>query len=843
MAKNFKDFGGAKIMSMTATTVTFDSTPVPNLPDTYPFDMGVWRAKERLFIEDETRRMISITSNVSGNEYNYTSETAFAELLPGEEYWAFNAANAELLGSIPSLLSDLSNVSTTSPSGGQVLKFDGSNWGPGTDNTGPTPPSPTFQAVLPGSHSPTISSSDDYSLIVLEGSSQLTATLPDNSSSSFLREGFWCAIQNNTTQRAIIAPHDSAATINGVTGNSFIVAGGFAYYVNEGSNIWIAMTAQNNPAGGNINEVLAKKSGDDQDTEWKTPASVVGGADLDDINNVSNTTPTDGQILSYNSTTSVWEPKTGGGGAAGTDGDTGWSPELAVKSDSNRRVFQIDDWVGGTGTKPSGTGEYIGASGLETNIANGVNIRGPAGATGSAGAQGPKGDKGDKGDTGDTGPAGAAGAAGADGTNGADGAAGLNGDDGWTPVFAIVSSGNRRVLQVSDWTGGAGTKPTTGQYVGSSGFVTAIADAIDIRGPQGQSGGGGGGGSGTPTYNGITEYNTDYTVTVDDDYKVIELIGSSSITITMPDVSAGAVTTIRDGFFVTIHNDTTETCYTAPHNSANDTINGANGNHAIAASGFAIMIKEADNKWIALDAYNVPSGGSENEVLYKASGADFDYAWGELGDLASDSTGGIYLDSIADVANSPFPTGGDVLTYDGTNFNWKPQAPSGGGGFTPPTISTGDAGKAIGVDDAETGWSLRGKTVGDRLSVNLGSNPPILISTSGVNFNLPLKAGSTTERYTFEDVYMFHFLFFNSSTLSGITSSTQRSFQEMPGWMFTIADYGKSATTALTYLANTTTAGNQIYYWNTGVAASSVITVAGRGNIGYIHKMWVTLYG
>lgn len=71
---------------------------------------------------------------------------------------------------------------------------------------------------------------------------------------------------------------------------------------------------------------------------------------------------------------------------------------------------------------------------------------------------GPKGDKGDKGDA---------------------------GNNGWSPVLAMVSDGERRVLQVTDWTGGNGTKPATGRYLGPSGLVTNIAQAVNVRGPAG----------------------------------------------------------------------------------------------------------------------------------------------------------------------------------------------------------------------------------------------------------------------------------------------------------------------------------------------------------------------
>lgn len=64
----------------------------------------------------------------------------------------------------------------------------------------------------------------------------------------------------------------------------------------------------------------------------------------------------------------------------------------------------------------------------------------------------------------------------------------LSGPDGWSPVLAVVSDSNRRVFQVTDWVGGETTKPTTGQYVGSTGFVSDIALAVDIRGPQGITG-------------------------------------------------------------------------------------------------------------------------------------------------------------------------------------------------------------------------------------------------------------------------------------------------------------------------------------------------------------------
>lgn len=61
------------------------------------------------------------------------------------------------------------------------------------------------------------------------------------------------------------------------------------------------------------------------------------------------------------------------------------------------------------------------------------------------------------------------------------------GYDGWSPVFSIATSGATRVLQLTSYVGGEGTAPTTyiNYYVGASGMVAAIGDAVDIRGPSG----------------------------------------------------------------------------------------------------------------------------------------------------------------------------------------------------------------------------------------------------------------------------------------------------------------------------------------------------------------------
>lgn len=65
---------------------------------------------------------------------------------------------------------------------------------------------------------------------------------------------------------------------------------------------------------------------------------------------------------------------------------------------------------------------------------------------------------------------------------------GDQGDKGWSPILAVVEDGNRRVLQVENWTGGEGAEPAAGLYVGAAGLVANIADAVSVRGPAGPAG-------------------------------------------------------------------------------------------------------------------------------------------------------------------------------------------------------------------------------------------------------------------------------------------------------------------------------------------------------------------
>ena len=68
----------------------------------------------------------------------------------------------------------------------------------------------------------------------------------------------------------------------------------------------------------------------------------------------------------------------------------------------------------------------------------------------------------------------------------ASGIAGPIGEKGWSPVFALIADGSRQILELVDWTGGEGTKPSYGGlYVGTTGLVSTKAAAVNLKGDPG----------------------------------------------------------------------------------------------------------------------------------------------------------------------------------------------------------------------------------------------------------------------------------------------------------------------------------------------------------------------
>ena len=170
---------------------------------------------------------------------------------------------------------------------------------------------------------------------------------------------------------------------------------------------------------------------------------------------------------------------------------SGWAQEEAPYDETTHDLYEARmrynpaTGVASAFGQPSKRGADRGATGP-------AGEQGPAGAQGPIGpmgVQGPAGPQGAMGSTGPAGPQGDQGPQGNPGTTGQQGEtgpAGSDGDDGWSPILAVVSDGTRRVLQLSSWSGGDGSEPTTsGSYLASSGLVSSIAEGADIRGPAG----------------------------------------------------------------------------------------------------------------------------------------------------------------------------------------------------------------------------------------------------------------------------------------------------------------------------------------------------------------------
>ena len=66
---------------------------------------------------------------------------------------------------------------------------------------------------------------------------------------------------------------------------------------------------------------------------------------------------------------------------------------------------------------------------------------------------------------------------------------GDTGNNGWSPILKTVPRGaDELVLQLTDWIGGTGVKPSTTGYISETGVVTNIASATNIKGSKGLKG-------------------------------------------------------------------------------------------------------------------------------------------------------------------------------------------------------------------------------------------------------------------------------------------------------------------------------------------------------------------
>lgn len=170
---------------------------------------------------------------------------------------------------------------------------------------------------------------------------------------------------------------------------------------------------------------------------------VQNGYELEELHNVSITTPADGEILTYDATLGLWKNAAGSSTSVTTSDSAPSAPDegdLWYQTSTGKLFVYYDGyWVeSGTGsqgpTGPAGATGPIGQTGPTGPQGN----AGPTGDTGPTGSTGPTGQVGDVGptgpigETGPTGPQGDTGPTGDTGPVGDTGPAGLAGDTGPT---------------------------------------------------------------------------------------------------------------------------------------------------------------------------------------------------------------------------------------------------------------------------------------------------------------------------------------------------------------------------------------------------------------------------
>lgn len=116
-------------------------------------------------------------------------------------------------------------------------------------------------------------------------------------------------------------------------------------------------------------------------------------------------------------------------------------PIVTPKMVDGRAVLQITDTV--VAEPGAAVGKYLGPAGFVSAAAEATNIRGQAGPESTT--------------------------------------PGPQGNAGWTPVLAGEADGTRTLIKVADWTGGSGSKPSTGMYLGTAGYVATRAEAFNFN--------------------------------------------------------------------------------------------------------------------------------------------------------------------------------------------------------------------------------------------------------------------------------------------------------------------------------------------------------------------------
>jgi hypothetical protein len=289
---------------------------------------------------------------------------------------------------------------------------------------------------------------------------------------------------------------------------------------------------------------------------------------------------------------------------------------------------------------------------------------------------------------------------------------------GWTPILAVATDGARRVLQVTGWEGGSGTAPATGLYVGATGYVSLIGDAVDIRGASG--GGGGAWGSITGTLSAQTDLQSALDAKVDENTSIT---GATKTKITYD--AKGLVTSGTDATTADISDSTNKRYVTDANLSVINNTSGVNtGDQSAGGSNkqiqyndggdFAGAIKvEWDNATEILTVsarQNITIAGSPatlNNPTLQATNSVNDYTQISIQNKSAGVNSSADLIAYADNVSSSDLTGFADIGMSGSGFAQAAYAVTGandGYFFVSAPTASGNAGNMVLATDA-TGTS------------------------------------------------------------------------------------------------------------------------------------------
>jgi hypothetical protein len=231
---------------------------------------------------------------LGSGEPGFETDTGLLKIGDGSSDW--NSLSYVSGSSSVSILEDLTNVSINSPTTGQVLKFDGTNWINDTDlNTG------TLISSIDDIPNVSINSPTTGQVLKFDGTNWINDTDLNTGTGALLLNDITDVVLTTPTNGQVLK-FDGTNWINGID-DSLTTSG-----LDELIDVIIT-----SPTSGQV----LKYNG----SFWINSTDDTGGTSISSINDIPDvvlTTPTAGQVLKYNGTEWVNDSDNTGGGALPT---------------------------------------------------------------------------------------------------------------------------------------------------------------------------------------------------------------------------------------------------------------------------------------------------------------------------------------------------------------------------------------------------------------------------------------------------------------------------------------------------------------------------------------------